>query len=432
MSPADRLLQVLCSYPFQLLIAMHLFAFPTFKRRRHFWLRAVLTALPVLLGFELSLTLFPAGILPSEPLLDRALLLIPTAWFYAMLLFCYQCTPREAVFSTSCSLALQNGIFNLFWIAMLAEGFPAYGPTALWVSWALMLLLYSAALLIFWKWMKDREGHTLPRHRVMQNAAIILVFVLFFNRRTAGSPFEVYVYLAYFFVDMLALAMQLGLIRETDLTLKNEIIGQLLLSEQKKQQMTAENIELINRKCHDLRHQIEALRRISSEAERNEYIEQVENAVLFYESAVKTGNATLDLILMEKQLYCKEHGITLTCVCDGSRLSFLSTLDLYALFGNALENAIESVSGEAPENRIISFRAGVRGGFLSIHFENYLGHALAMRDGLPLTTKDDLSYHGFGVLSIRHIVDKYKGSMSIRTDQNLFRLDILLPLPEAE
>ena len=215
------------------------------------------------------------------------------------------------------------------------------------------------------------------------------------------------------------------------MSLKNEIIEQLLASEQKKQQMSSENIELINRKCHDLKHQIDALRHISSEHERNEYIKQVENAVLFYESAVKTGNETLDLILMEKQLYCKEHGITLTSICDGAKLGFLSTMDLYALFGNALDNAIESVSGEAPENRIISFRSGLRGGVLSIHFENYLGHALTMRDGLPLTTKDDLSYHGFGMLSIRHIVEKYGGTMSIRTDQQLFRMDILLPLPQT-
>ena len=197
--------------------------------------------------------------------------------------------------------------------------------------------------------------------------------------------------------------------------------------QQKKQKMTAENIEIINRKCHDLKHQIEGLRRMSSDKERNAYIEQVENAVLFYESAVKTGNETLDLILMEKQLYCKEHGITLTGVCDGGSLNALDTMDLYALFGNALENAIESVSSEAPENRIISFRAGQWGGFLSIHFENYLGHPLTMRDGLPITGKNDQNYHGFGMLSIRHIVEKYKGTMTIQTDQNLFRLDILLP-----
>ena len=423
----QTVLRILCSYPFQLLIAMHLFAFPTFKRRSRFWLRALLTALPVLLGFEISLTLFPAGIIPENPFLDRALLLIPTAWFFAMLLLCYRCTPREALFSSSCSLALQNALYNIFWIVMLMGGFPEYSLTALGVSWVLMLLNYGTTLQIFWKWMQDREGHTLPRHRVVQNAVIIAIFVIFFNRRATGSAYEIYVYLAYLLADILALLMQEGLLHETDLTLKNEIIGQLLASEQKKQRMSAENIELINRKCHDLKHQLEGLRRMKSDEERNAYIGQVEDAVLFYESAVKTGNETLDLILMEKQLYCKEHGITLTSVCDGEGLKMLDTMDLYALFGNALDNAIESVIGEAPENRIVSFRAGTRGGFLSIHFENYLGHALTMRDGLPLTSKDDLRYHGFGVLSIRHIVQKYGGTMSIRTDQNLFRLDILIP-----
>ena len=423
----QTVLRILCSYPFQLLIAVHLFAFPTFKRRSRFWLRALLTALPVLLGFEISLTLFPAGIIPENPFLDRALLLIPTAWFFAMLLLCYRCTPREALFSSSCSLALQNALDNIFWIVMLMGGFPEYSLTALGVSWVLMLLNYGTTLQIFWKWMQDREGHTLPRHRVVQNAVIIAIFVIFFNRRATGSAYEIYVYLAYLLADILALLMQEGLLHETDLTLKNEIIGQLLASEQKKQRMSAENIELINRKCHDLKHQLEGLRRMKSDEERNAYIGQVEDAVLFYESAVKTGNETLDLILMEKQLYCKEHGITLTSVCDGEGLKMLDTMDLYALFGNALDNAIESVIGEAPENRIVSFRAGTRGGFLSIHFENYLGHALTMRDGLPLTSKDDLRYHGFGVLSIRHIVQKYGGTMSIRTDQNLFRLDILIP-----
>ena len=91
------LLQILCSYPFQLLIAMHLFAYPTFKRRGRFWLRAVFSALPVLIGFELSVVLYPAGIIPGEPFLDRALLLIPTVWYYGMLLFCYECTPRRCI-----------------------------------------------------------------------------------------------------------------------------------------------------------------------------------------------------------------------------------------------------------------------------------------------------------------------------------------------
>ena len=426
----QTLIRIFCSLPFQLLLAIHLFAYPTFKRRSWFWLRT-LTALPALLGLDALVGEAGAGALLGGSILNYGLLLVPILWYYGMLLFCYRCTLREALYVSSCALALQNGVFNLYWLIMVEAEFPEYSWDAFWVYAGLIVLIYGACLLMFWKWMIDREGHTLPRHRVIQNAIIILVFVVLLNRRVSGSAYEVYVYAAYFFTDVLAIAMQLALLHETDLALKNEIIEQLLASEQKKQQMTAENIELINRKCHDLKHQIQALRHISSEDERNNYIKQVEKAVLFYESAVKTGNDTLDLILMEKQLYCKEHGITLTSICDGSKLSFLSTMDLYALFGNALENAIESVSGEAPENRVISFRSAARGDFLSIHFENYLGHALNMRDGMPLTTKDDESYHGFGMLSIRHIVEKYGGTMSIRTDQNRFRMDILLPCPET-
>ena len=227
--------------------------------------------------------------------------------------------------------------------------------------------------------------------------------------------------------------MQYGLLQESDLERKYGVVEQLLYAEQKKQQMTAENVELINRKCHDLKHQLRALRRMEPGEEQERYIRQIEDAVLFYESAVKTGNETLDLILMDKLLYCQEHEIKLTCVGDGEKLSVLDTMDIYALFGNALDNAIESVMGETQrERRIVSFRIGSRGDFISIHFENYLGHPVKLSKGLPVTTKADRQYHGFGMLSIRHIVQKYNGSMSVRTDDNLFRLDILIPTtPQA-
>ena len=192
--------------------------------------------------------------------------------------------------------------------------------------------------------------------------------------------------------------------------------------------MTAENVDLINRKCHDLKHQIEGLKRMESEKERSEYIGQIEDAVLFYESAAKTGNETLDLILMEKQLYCKAHEISLTCICDGTPLRKLDTMDLYSLFGNALDNAIEAVEHEPMENRRIDLRVGQRGSFLTVHVENYLGQPLRVVDGLPFTTKEDRNYHGFGVLSIRHVVQKYGGTMTVRTDDSRFRLDILIPL----
>ena len=224
------------------------------------------------------------------------------------------------------------------------------------------------------------------------------------------------------------MALQIALLHETELTRRYTVIEELLAAEQKKERMTAENVELINRKCHDLKHQIAALRSMENGSERDAYISEIENAVLFYESAAPTGNDTLDLILMEKKLYCQEHGIRLTCIVDGAPLARIDRMDLYSLFGNAIDNAIESVLGEEPQKRVIGLRVGKRGAFLSIHIENYVRREVKLSGGLPVTSKADKSYHGFGVLSIKRIVEKYHGSMSIRSDGNLFRLDILIPL----
>ncbi len=415
----DMLFRILCTQPFQLLLATHLLSFPTFRRRPFFTLRAVLSALPLLAGF-----LFLPEIADSR--VAVFLYLIPAAWCFGTLLLCYECTSREALYCSSCALPTQNIVFNLFWIIKDALNIPESGWLAALIYVGIILLTYWTVYRIFLKWMLDREGHTLPRWRVIQNALIILVIVVFLNRRLDSSSYSVFIYLSYVVADLLAILIQLGLLHETDLKTQNEIIGQLLASEQKKQLMTKENIELINRKCHDLKHQIEGLKRMRSDAERDAYIGEIEDAVLFYESAVKTGNETLDLILMDKQLYCKAHGITFTCICDGEQLGMMDTMDIYSLFGNAIENAIEGIRDADEKNRVIGLRVGRRGSFLTIHIENYLSHPLRIVDGLPVTSRDT-DYHGFGVLSIRHVVSKYGGTMSIRTDQNMFRLDILIP-----
>ena len=415
----DTLVRILCTYQIQLLFAAHLFAYPTFRKRPHFALRAILSAHPLLIGFDLLLPVLTNGI-------RQVLFLIPFIWCFGTLLFCYECTPREALYSSSSALPLQNLVFNLFWIIKGIFGFPEYSWISVLIYTGLIMLLYGMIYFQFRKYMFDREGHTLPQWPVTRNALILLIITVFLNRRVDGASWSVFIYFTYIAADALAIMMQYGLLHETDLKMQNEIIGQLLASEQKKQSITKENMELINRKCHDLKHQIEGLKRLDSDDERNAYIGEIEDAVLFYESAIKTGNETLDLILMEKQLFCKAHGITFTCICDGAQLSKMDTMDIYSLFGNAIDNAIEGIRDEDEKNRVIGLRVGRRGAFLTIHIENYLGHPLKIVDGLPVTSKDT-DYHGFGVLSIRHVVKKYKGTMSIRTDQNLFRLDILIP-----
>ena len=54
-------------------------------------------------------------------------------------------------------------------------------------------------------------------------------------------------------------------------------------------------MDIINIKCHDLKHQIGMLENMDS-SERKEAIKELQRAVIIYDSIIKTGNDTLDLI----------------------------------------------------------------------------------------------------------------------------------------
>ena len=212
---------------------------------------------------------------------------------------------------------------------------------------------------------------------------------------------------------------------------QNDIISQelldmkMLLSREREQYlMIKENIEIINEKCHDLKHQISILRDNKSD----QFISEIEEAVMIYDSTVKTGSAVLDTLLTEKKLQCQSKDIKLTTVVSGKLLEFMDETELYSLFGNALSNAIESV-GAIPKKdmRHIALTVKQVGHMCSIHIENpYVGE-LVFSGGLPETTKDK-KWHGFGMKSMNRIVTSYGGVMSATAEDGVFKLDILIPL----
>ena len=209
---------------------------------------------------------------------------------------------------------------------------------------------------------------------------------------------------------------------------KNELIMlRLLRQEQEQHRMTKATVDVINRKCHDLKHQISALRSMSTE-EQERSIEELEKAVMIYDSFAKTGNSDLDIILAEKSLLAEKEGITIRCIADGERLGFMRTEDLYALMGNTLDNAIEAAAEVDSAERIISLTIAPRGELLSIHLENPAAHEPTIIDGLPLTTKKDTDYHGYGVKSMRYIAEKYKGVLTTAYEDGVFSVDIILPV----
>ena len=83
------------------------------------------------------------------------------------------------------------------------------------------------------------------------------------------------------------------------------------------------------------------MRHIENPTEREKNLKELEQSIRIYDSIVKTGNEILDTLLSEKSLICEARDITMHCVIDGKKLFFMDSIDIYALFGNAIDNAIE-------------------------------------------------------------------------------------------
>lgn len=228
---------------------------------------------------------------------------------------------------------------------------------------------------------------------------------------------------------VLLLALQFGIFRRKKLQDGKETAEKLLELSEKQREISKENIDIINMKCHDIKHQISLMRGRKTD---DGFFKDLEDAVTIYDRFVKTGNTTLDLLLTEKNLRCTVHGVRFSYMADGTAIGFMADSDIYSLFGNALDNAVENVLGLSDNaKRIITMKISSVGNMLKIHFDNYCDRKLEFRDGLPVSTKENNGYHGFGMRSIRSIVKKYDGNLTVTVVDNRFCLDILIPIPQS-
>ncbi|MCP1103226.1 hypothetical protein M2454_002561 [Aequitasia blattaphilus] len=198
-------------------------------------------------------------------------------------------------------------------------------------------------------------------------------------------------------------------------------------------QMAQESIDIINQKYHDLKHQIGILKMEAKNGKSIQYLEQMEKEIKSYEAQNKTGNHVVDTVLTSKSLYCQTRGITLTCVAEGSVLNFMDDMDVSALFGNLLDNAIESVEKEQDrEKRLIHLSVLQQKDFLRIRAENYCKEEIRFKNGIPVTTKSDRTTHGFGMKSMQSTVQKYGGSLQATWKDSWFEVRILIPISKNE
>jgi hypothetical protein len=430
----------------ELLIAEILFCH-NLRRRNYFWLRlsfSLLVSLSATFAFPMAFDT------PEYIALMFFTIFLSTV---AMCRFCFDESWWNILFCTIASFTVQHVAFTLYNTLitnlllnqllsysvmnnpysseiMTTAQFPVVGIIA---YLQMYFVVYWISYFCFADKIQKNEDLHINNHFFIAFSGTIILVDVYFNLVTIfRGDFSTYApYLEALYnlsTCIFAILLQFSQLSERQ-TEKELISIKTLWAERKNQyELTKKNIDIINIKCHDLKHQIHSLG--TSMRVDSKELDCIEKAVNIYDSSVKTGNEALDVILTEKALLYERHNIHLAIVADGKALNFMEPSDIYSLFGNAIDNAMEAVEKEEPSKRNVSLIIKRKGSMVSVHLENYFSGQIEIENGIPKTTKADKEFHGIGFISMKEVVSKYGGIISLETKSHTFNLNFLFPLVE--
>ncbi len=422
---------------FQLAVAEGLFVFGL-KRRKFFWLRLSAGLLICLASLFLIAVLM---VLSPHFLVGALLYFIIFALTVLVLWQCFDEKFGTLLFCGVAAYSAQNMCYRLYCVAELSGLLWALSNVVGWtaayhlLSNVILVTEYVVIYLLFARRMKKYSLARLHQRNILLISGVTLVVTVLLCAWTnvyyyQHFPLLIIISLFSVLCCVFILGLQSGMLENISLKHDIEVIEQMWKNDKRQYEIAKENMDVINVKCHDLKHRLKELRLSDGEVSREELLE-IENAVAIYDAKVNTGCDPLDVILTEKSLQCRKNGIKLSCMADGKYLKFMSSGELYSLFGNMLSNAIEAVKKvEDTERRVIAFTVRRLGEMLFIQIENYFDGKIVFKDGLPQTVKRDRLNHGYGVKSMRMLTAKYGGDMTVDVDCDVYRLKIMLPLPE--
>lgn len=417
----------------QSVIGVAIFAYPL-RRRSHFLLRLVAGLLVGMLLCQLAVPLLYGSFHydSASPVLRVLSMIVIYLIVIALVWLCLDETLWTAVFVASSGYAAQDiaGSFKTVLKVIPAIDRCASHPIGILVVdlfcyGGVFLLLY----IIFRPYTKERDENFDNKLKAVFSFAV-LIFCVGMARITQdnvdrGTVSVIAESLYGMVCDGLILVLQFSVMEQAKLTRNVDTMQEIVRQQHLQYAASKESMQIFNEKYHDLKNILQGFQGTISPSQ----FEQLKQSIDQYDAQEHTGNEVLDVLLTEKRTCCAQQNIQLTCFVAGVEMDFVDELDLYTLFGNALNNAIDAVAALPQEaERFITMTAARDGNMVSIHVENPCKGDIPFENGLPVSQRDR-RYHGFGMKSMERTASKYHGQLTAQQQDGMFYLDILLLAP---
>lgn len=426
------------------LMVAEAFATYTLKKRKNFALRAVLSVFGVyVVAFLLPVFFVSPAV---NTLTSSALFLALFAVTVAALAICYDEKLVPLFFCGIVAYTTQHVAYATctYLSEVTGSTFHFYGEGPIEMGNPLTYIVYIGIYgLIYWfVWafvehkMREQEKLEIEPLLLVSFAAIFFLDIvlnaiaLYYMEDVLDAVGETVLYLYRLMSVMFVYVVLYSVLGKRLAERELETVESLWQQDRRVFEFNKENIDLINVKVHDLKHQIRKLKDKAGSIDPA-YLAELENSVSIYDNSVKTGNEALDLLFAENSMYLAKYKIRLSAMAEVEALSFMAAADIYSLFGNALHNAVEALVQAEEEKRIIRLYVKRQGNMVSIHEENYCENVQFGQDGLPKTSKAERG-HGYGMRSMRMVAEKYGGFLTASVRGGMFALDIVIPIPSKE
>lgn len=180
---------------------------------------------------------------------------------------------------------------------------------------------------------------------------------------------------------------------------------------------------------HDYRNHIQTMKVLAAEGDLDalkKYLDKLDEDLNTVDVVVKTGNKMTDAILNSKISLAKSKGINVIADAKVPVELKMSDIDLCIVIGNLFDNAIEASLALPEEERLIRLYMDIKNTQLYMCLTNFTSvKKLKKQGGRYVTTKGE--GHGFGLVRIDNIVQRYGGYLSRNSEDGAFTTEILLP-----
>ncbi len=224
--------------------------------------------------------------------------------------------------------------------------------------------------------------------------------------------------LSNFLIFKLVNNIHLQVVNEQKLEMAEELVKQ----QEKQYLLIFENNEKMAKQRHDYKNFILGLASQINHGEYEKVKERLdaEMQALSNTSGNVTGNSVVDTLLGYKIGEAKAMGVTVTFECRNISSINISGVDLAVLLGNAIDNAVEaaSVLGDS-DKKTVDVIAVVTNGRLNITVSNNVKENIDVSN--LKTSKEDTSLHGYGIINMKAVAEKYNGEVAFECCDKVFK-----------